>query len=156
VLKLIFKPQTVAKLFAYWRVIPGLAASFAARYAPKARFVVFGHSHHEGIWTIAHHTTINTGSYSIPGRPHAVVIENRTLGFYELKRTSAGYQLASKARKTFSLGDADPVEEMKLIYAAFPERATRGAGGDSNVGRAKSLGAVDGVAAGGQHQHKDN
>lgn len=96
-------PRTVWEVVQYWRQVPRLAAQFSQRYVPDARVVIFGHSHHQGIWRRRGRLIINTGSYSFPGKPWAVIVENTTLTVHRLRRRSGGYHLHQRALLTHTL-----------------------------------------------------
>jgi len=88
----------------YWRKIPKLAASFLQEHAPLARFGVFGHTHHAGIWNINDRVIINTGSFGFPGRPRAVTIDDdRTLSVWPIRTRNGAYQLDATPLSTWSI-----------------------------------------------------
>lgn len=67
-----FRAATVAW---YWTRFPSMAAGFAMRHVPEAAVIVVGHSHRAGMWSRGGRTVFNTGAFTWPGRPHAVVVE---------------------------------------------------------------------------------
>lgn len=72
----------VARVLWYWHTLPRRASAFAERFAPEARFFVYGHIHRAGVWRLKGATErvlVNTGSYDFPSKPHAVVIEGGRL-----------------------------------------------------------------------------
>ncbi len=75
-------PWRVARVLAWWRRFPGEAASYAERFRPQAQIVVCGHSHRAGRWLIAssdggtRRRILNTGGFTFPSSPHAVVIDD--------------------------------------------------------------------------------
>ena len=94
----------------YWRTEPKRAMDFAERYAPACRFFVFGHLHRAGVWTDAgdrdgrERTIINTGAYSTPRWPRAVVISGQTLEVFSVKYDrKRGHGLAETPRASFTL-----------------------------------------------------
>lgn len=68
-------PLRAAAVAWYWARFPSLAAAFATRFTPEAAVIVVGHSHRAGVWKRAGRTVFNTGAFTWPGRPHAVVLE---------------------------------------------------------------------------------
>ncbi len=74
-------PWRVARVLAWWRQFPHEAARYADRFRPHAQIVVCGHSHRAGAWSIASSTgamrrrILNTGGFTFPSSPHAVVID---------------------------------------------------------------------------------
>jgi len=96
--------RKVAKVLWFWHQLPKLAAQFAQRYAPDARFFIFGHIHRAGIWHFGHQTIINTGSYHCPRNPHAVVIQDQTLAVHRVRfDVTNGHTLIEKPRFTAEL-----------------------------------------------------
>lgn len=103
---LLLHPRAVVKVLHYWYTIPRLAAHFTRNHAPEARFMVFGHTHHPGIWTIEDLTIINTGSFGFPGKPRAVVIENGELKVLAIRLQGGEYRLAKKPIRTYELPES--------------------------------------------------
>jgi len=96
--------RKVAKVLWFWHRLPKLAARFAQRYAPDARFFVFGHIHRAGIWRFGHQTIINTGSYHCPRNPHAVVIQDQALAVHRVRFDATnGHTLTARPRFTAEL-----------------------------------------------------
>ncbi len=73
--KFLLHPWRGAAVAWYWARYPSMAADFALRYAPEAAVIVVGHSHRHGVWQRQGRTVMNTGAFTWPGRPHAVVVE---------------------------------------------------------------------------------
>lgn len=73
--KFLLHPWRGAAVAWYWARYPSMAANFALRYAPEAAVVVIGHSHRAGMWRRAGRTIMNTGAFTWPGKPHAVIVE---------------------------------------------------------------------------------
>jgi len=95
-----------ARVLWFWHRLPKLAAQFADRYAPEARYFVFGHFHRAGVWQINGRTIINTGSFHAPKNPHAVVIEGESLALHRIRFDPAGHTLVQTPRKVFVLSQA--------------------------------------------------
>jgi predicted phosphodiesterase len=68
-------PWRAASVAWYWARYPSMAAAFALRFAPEAAVIVVGHSHRSGMWTRSGRTIFNTGAFTWPGKPHAVIVE---------------------------------------------------------------------------------
>jgi UDP-2,3-diacylglucosamine pyrophosphatase LpxH len=98
-------PICFVKLLHYWRIVPRLAADFAERYAPRARFVLIGHTHRQGIWRIGRRTIINTGAFAFPARPRAVVLEGGRLAVHRVRRRGDAYHLVDRPLATFAVDD---------------------------------------------------
>lgn len=97
----------IAKVLWFWHRLPKMAAAFAARYAPEARFFVFGHIHRAGVWKFGQQIIINTGAYHCPRRPHAVVLQDQNLSMFRvIYDADNGHRLASKPRFSATLENA--------------------------------------------------
>ncbi len=91
---MVLRPWALLQVLQYWRDVPRLAAQFAESCAPDAEFVICGHTHHQGIWTVGSRTIINTGSFGFPGRPRAVLVEGRRLEVRRVNYRRGAYKLA--------------------------------------------------------------
>lgn len=112
----------VTRVLWFWHRLPKLAARFAQRYAPEARFFIFGHIHRAGVWHFGEQTIINTGSYHCPRRPHAIVIDDQQLAMHRVKYDAThGHQLNDQPRFTATLNNAQqlPPDEQPI---AKPKR----------------------------------
>ncbi len=96
ILNLAKSPHRIIRLAHYWSIIPRMASQFAQRYAPESRIVLFGHTHHEGIWRRQGRWVINTGAYRFPGRPLACTLQHNTLKVHRLNLLNNQYVLAPK------------------------------------------------------------
>ncbi len=117
---LVARPWTLLQIATYWWRAPGLAAAFAERCAPSARFIVTGHSHWPGVRWIGERCIVNTGSFSTPGMPHAVVLEGDRLAFVAIARreTPDGlrYVLSSRPKHVLQVsgrGTATPARSSR-------------------------------------------
>jgi predicted phosphodiesterase len=71
----VWPPHRVLSIVRAWRETPGLAATFARRHRPKARFIVIGHTHKPGVWrTASGIVVINTGAFCRPFGPMAAEV----------------------------------------------------------------------------------
>lgn len=119
------KARKVARVLWFWHRLPKLAARFTQRYAPEARFFIFGHIHRAGVWKFGHQTIINTGSYHCPRRPHAIVLDGQVLTMHRIRfDADNGHQLIDKPRFTATLDNAQqlPPDE-QAIEAGSPSEA---------------------------------
>ncbi|MEM9413963.1 MAG: metallophosphoesterase [Planctomycetota bacterium] len=116
--RLVCYAGTCARVLWYWHRLPKLAAQFADRYAPEARYFVFGHFHRAGVWQIGGRTIINTGSFHAPRRPHALVIDGRQMALHRIAFNPAGHTLIEKPRAAFTLENPAHAE-------AIPAQLTR-------------------------------
>ncbi len=104
--ELLSRPLTIPRIAHYWWIIPRLASTFLDRYRPHAKFMIFGHTHHHGIWHRRGRTLINTGAYGLPAKPRAVIFENETLHVHAIKREDDVYVLADRPLAQFDLNAA--------------------------------------------------
>lgn len=122
--KRVDQARKVAKVLWFWHRLPKMAARFAQRYAPDARFFIFGHIHRAGVWQFGNQTIINTGAYHYPRNPQAVVLDGQTLSMHRVQFDAAnGHQLVEQPRFTATLNNAQqlPPDEQPV---AKPGRIT--------------------------------
>jgi UDP-2,3-diacylglucosamine pyrophosphatase LpxH len=100
-------PGRVLAVLLAWREMPHLAASFAARYAPSAQYLVVGHLHRRGIWNVNGRTIINTGSFEGPGKPLMVRLDRGVLSVRDVRRTRGRY-LPGEILACYPAGAIDP------------------------------------------------
>lgn len=68
-IEVLWPPSRAIALARVWSQTPSLAAELAERYRPRARFIVFGHTHWAGVWHRRGRVVINTGGFlSVLGR----------------------------------------------------------------------------------------
>jgi len=104
--QLVRRPWMAFEVLWYWHSIPQLAKRFAEDHAPHARFFIFGHTHHQGVWQRGDLTIINTGSFGFPGKPRAVVIENGRLRVYKICRRGEVFDYADAPLAEYELDAA--------------------------------------------------
>lgn len=104
---LLLRPMAAARILAYWRDAPRLAAEFAGLFAPQARTIVVGHSHWPGVRRVQGRTIVNTGAFGRPNTPHAAILEGSRLGLFPIHRRREGgaerYRLADRPRHEFDI-----------------------------------------------------
>jgi predicted phosphodiesterase len=76
-----------------WRKYPKLVSDWVEQYAPTAKFIITGHTHHAGIWKQNNLVIINTGCFGFPSHPRAVVLENNTITVHRLASSNGNYSL---------------------------------------------------------------
>lgn len=108
--RMLVSPLAILQVIYYWHVFPRLAAQFADRHTPDARFIVLGHTHRSGIWTVGDRTVINTGSFGFPGRPMAVVVDDVSLTVMRVRLQGDAYRYAAKPVAKYSLPTRDSDE----------------------------------------------
>jgi len=75
-----------------WRRAPSLAAQFLRHYAPRARFIVMGHTHRRGIWRIEETVVINTGSFEGFSSPAMVRLGGGEIAVQRIGREEGLYR----------------------------------------------------------------
>jgi UDP-2,3-diacylglucosamine pyrophosphatase LpxH len=100
---LLRQPWSFVQIVQYWQAFPREAAKFASEFAPSAKYVVMGHTHHQGIWTVDDRVVINSGCYEFPGKPRAVVLEDNVLRVHSLSQTRDGFQCKPTPLATFEV-----------------------------------------------------
>ncbi len=108
-------PVKAGRVLWHWSTMHWRAYGFMLRHAPDARFFIFGHYHHSGVWRMGKRVVINTGSYCFPAMPLAVVIEGQELRVYPIRWDGHRYHLRDKPQSTFEIAppqpDAPPVDD---------------------------------------------
>jgi predicted phosphodiesterase len=102
-LDLLGRPAAVIRMLHYWAILPRLAHRFVAEHAPHARYFLFGHAHRPGVWKRDGRVLINTGSFSLPGRPRGVLITPEALAVHAVVRHGHDYHLAQRPLARFAL-----------------------------------------------------
>ena len=97
------KPFLVLKILRYWRAYPGFTDAYRQRVQPDARVVIVGHSHRDGVWQFDDCAVLNTGSWTWPGRPHAVCIEGTTLRMHAIRVRNGLAELVTPHRFEINL-----------------------------------------------------
>ena len=89
--RLLGRPLALLRIALFWREYPALVADFGLKHAPESPFLVVGHSHMPGAWRIGSRVVINTGAFAFPRRPHAVVVEGRSISLRPLAMRQGFY-----------------------------------------------------------------
>ncbi len=87
----------------HWVTLYRRANQFAKEHAPEARFFIFGHYHRRGIWQTPQRVIVNTGAYSFPSKPLAVVLENNSLEVWPVRLDGQVYAMGRSPKATFSV-----------------------------------------------------
>src|SRR5690606_41113795 len=74
-----------------------------------------GHAHRPGIWRRHGRVLINTGSFSLPGRPRGVLIDSEKLSVRTIERRAGQYHLAPRSEER-RVG-----KEWRTRWAAHPQ-----------------------------------
>lgn len=99
----VWPPQRITAVLRAWRDGPRLAADFARRHRPQAKFVICGHTHRPGIRSRpGGPTVINTGSFCLPWGGCVVDVTQTRLLVRALERRRGEFH-ASRALAEFPL-----------------------------------------------------
>jgi predicted phosphodiesterase len=99
------RPLRAFQIIAYWRIFPELAVRFRDDFAPQSSVVVCGHSHRAGAWWLRGCLVLNTGCFTFPGSPHAVLIHDDRVDLVPLKRTKQGWRYRVEVRRSWPMGE---------------------------------------------------
>jgi len=75
----LWPPWRPWNIFLGWVRTPFLANRLAALHAPEARFVVLGHTHFSGVWSVGKRIVINTGGFLPLSRSLSVELDDERL-----------------------------------------------------------------------------
>jgi predicted phosphodiesterase len=85
--RLFAHPRRPLSMIHTWLTSPRVAAQMAAMHHPTARFVIFGHIHHPGVWTKHRpRVVINTGSFTPPRGALMVEFDEKNLRVLRIDR----------------------------------------------------------------------
>jgi predicted phosphodiesterase len=98
------RPWVSVQIVAYWRIFPELAVRFRDAFAPRARVVICGHSHRAGAWWHRGCLVLNTGCFTFPGTPHAVLLEEDEIVLVPLERRRGEWRYMAEARRAWRMG----------------------------------------------------
>ncbi|MGC4073119.1 MAG: metallophosphoesterase family protein [Nibricoccus sp.] len=84
--RIFVNPRRPLSMIHAWTTSPRTAAEMAAKYHPSARFVIFGHIHHPGVWKKQGHIVINTGSFTPPRGALMVEFDDKNLRVLRINR----------------------------------------------------------------------
>jgi predicted phosphodiesterase len=94
--RLLGRPLALLRIALFWREYPALVADFGLKHAPHSEFLLVGHSHMPGAWRIGSRLVVNTGAFAFPRRPHAAVIEGRSISLRPLRLRQGFYELGER------------------------------------------------------------
>jgi predicted phosphodiesterase len=90
--RIFVNPRRPLSMIHAWLTSPRTAATMAAKHHPGARFVIFGHIHHPGVWTKHRpHIVINTGSFTPPRGALMVEFDEKNLRVRRIERRSGAF-----------------------------------------------------------------
>ncbi len=107
------RPWSFPQVIGWWRICPELAARFLEAAAPGApaegrvapRAIVSGHSHSPGAWHVRGTLVLNTGCFSFPARPHAVLIDAGAVSLVPLRRVRGEWRQDAASRRTWRIDE---------------------------------------------------
>jgi predicted phosphodiesterase len=79
-------PWRLLRIFRLWSEAPSRAACLGRAYRPRARFIVFGHTHRAGVWERGERVVINTGSFLPLAQCKAVELGDGRLSVHPVAR----------------------------------------------------------------------
>lgn len=105
------RPWVFPVVIGYWRIFPELAARFLETCAnhpesldqPPARVIVAGHSHRAGAWLIRGKLVLNTGSFTFPGQPHVVHLDEGTVSLTPLVKVAQEWRQDQGERRSWRI-----------------------------------------------------
>lgn len=80
-------------IFASWLQFPTLVGYWADQFAPNAKYIITGHTHHAGTWHRDGRTVINTGCFGFPSHPRAVLIDEASIAIYKIVKQNNRFSL---------------------------------------------------------------
>ena len=95
-LKECWPPSRPWRILKVWKETPGRAEALARVFRPRARFVIVGHTHYQGIWKRGPRVIINTGSFTPPLGRLAVDIEESRLTVRNIVRRGRRFELGKQ------------------------------------------------------------
>jgi len=101
------RPHRALAVLSYWRSYPSLVHDWAARFAPNAGTVLVGHSHRAFVREFSGVRIVNTGSYSFPGRPLAVVLEAGEARIHRVEMEKRLFELSAQPIASWRLTRRD-------------------------------------------------
>jgi len=111
ILREAWPPWRVFGILQAWSETPGRAARLLRLFRPRARFLILGHTHRAGAWTVDGRIIVNTGSYLPLSRRFAVRVEGESLTLREVLRRGSDFRLGREVARHRIVPldeDADP------------------------------------------------
>ncbi len=102
------RPWAFPQVVGYWRIFPELSARFAERAStPDApvRVAVSGHSHRAGAWFVRGTLVLNTGSFTFPGQPHAVLVDDGQVSIVPLAKRGGEWRQDAAGRRAWRIDE---------------------------------------------------
>lgn len=124
------RPHRALAVLAYWRKYPALVHDWATRFAPRAGTVIVGHSHRGFVRELKGLRIVNTGAYTFPGRPLAVVLEGSTVRVHRIDMERRLFALSPKPIASWAVGHRgggapQPAPSARRMNAAASDSAAQ-------------------------------
>lgn len=100
------RPWKFPLVVGYWRIFPELSARFAelaSTPGAPVRAIVSGHSHRAGAWFVRGTLVLNTGSFTFPGQPHAVLLDEHEVAIVPLVRRGGEWRQDAAGRRAWRI-----------------------------------------------------
>jgi predicted phosphodiesterase len=101
------RPHRALAVLSYWQRYPSMIHDWASQFAPQAGTVIVGHSHRSFVRTIGGLRIVNTGAYSFPGKPLAVVIEGSSVRVHRIDMERRLFTLEPQPIASWSIARRD-------------------------------------------------
>jgi len=92
-LKECWPPSRPWRILKVWRDTPVFAEALARVFRPRARFIIVGHTHLQGIWRRGSRVIINTGSFTPPLGRLAIDLEGDRLLVKKINRNGGRFEI---------------------------------------------------------------
>ncbi len=105
------RPWKMLEVIGFWRIFPELSARFLERCAAGAPtgtrpcVLAAGHSHRAGAWSVRGQLILNTGSFTFPGTPHALLMEDEEVVLVPIQPQRGSWRYLASARRSWKIGD---------------------------------------------------
>ena len=101
------RPHRALAVLSYWTRYPAMIHDWASRFAPHAGTVIVGHSHRAFVRTVGGLRIVNTGAYSFPGRPLAVVLEGNAVRVHRIDMERRLFALSGQPVASWTIARRD-------------------------------------------------
>jgi UDP-2,3-diacylglucosamine pyrophosphatase LpxH len=112
--RMLAEPSFVWRVLRAWQAMPRLAGALADLHRPSARYIVTGHVHRCGCWSLpGGQTVVNTGAFVSMARPWCVDVSNDRLVVREVNQRGPHFHpgaVRSELPLQGPLGRAGPVQ----------------------------------------------
>lgn len=98
VFRIIFPPRRPWEILKCWTGVSRRASDFRNRHCPEAKFLVMGHVHRPGVWSLENGevTLCNTGGFMSVGKARMVEISDDTISLYRISEKPESFRPCQK------------------------------------------------------------